>query len=180
MIGSAIRSRFLSTNTSVARTGWCRILTAKKTFINDYIGREILELLQNANDAAAKAGKARQVSALNSCLPASSPRTPALRSRRLVSGRSASLTPAQNQLKAHRWLVIKGLGFRAVINWTRFPTILSADLAIVFSAKVAKQKQAQLAGMSEGLANCIERQKSLVGELVVPCSPSLAFAPIGT
>src|SRR5947208_17066426 len=29
----------------------------EKTFITDYIGREILELLQNANDAAAKAGK---------------------------------------------------------------------------------------------------------------------------
>ena len=29
----------------------------EKTFVTDYIGREILELLQNANDAAAKAGK---------------------------------------------------------------------------------------------------------------------------
>jgi hypothetical protein len=33
----------------------------EKTFINDYIGREILELLQNANDAAAKAGKRGRV-----------------------------------------------------------------------------------------------------------------------
>src|SRR5262249_54191354 len=29
----------------------------ERTFITDYIGREILELLQNANDAAAKAAK---------------------------------------------------------------------------------------------------------------------------
>jgi hypothetical protein len=139
----------------------------EKTFINDYIGREILELLQNANDAAAKAGKRGSVrfELLPSGLIAANTGAPFSQ-----AGVGSLCLPHTSPKPAEGPQMVgnKGLGFRAVINWTRFPTILSADLAIVFSAKVAKQKQAQLAGMSEGLANCIERQKSLVGELVVP------------
>jgi hypothetical protein len=38
----------------------------------------------------------------------------------------------------------KSLGFRAVLNWTRFPIILSGELAIVFSVRVAQEKQRKL------------------------------------
>jgi hypothetical protein len=62
----------------------------------------------------------------------------------------------------------KGLGFRALLNWTQSPLILSGDLAIVFSNSVAKQKQTDLQSLDERLRATIEQQQTLHGDLVVP------------
>ena len=150
----------------------------EKTFINDYIGREILELLQNANDAAAKAGKRGSVrfELLPSGLIAANTGAPFSK-----AGVASLCLPHTSPKPAEGPQMVgnKGLGFRAVLNWTRFPIILSADLAIVFSARVAKQKQAELVSLSEELARCIERQKSFSGELVVPLLAFPGFCPDG-
>ena len=139
----------------------------ERLFINDYIGREILELLQNANDAAAKAGRRGNVrfELLPSGLIAANTGAPFSQ-----DGVASLCLPHTSPKPAEGPQMVgnKGLGFRAVLNWTHFPIILSADLAIVFSARVAKQKQAQLTLLSVNLSKCIERQKTLAGEMVVP------------
>jgi hypothetical protein len=144
----------------------------EKTFTADYIGREILELLQNANDAAAKAEKRGSVrfELLPAGLIAANTGAPFSQAG-VASLRLPHTSPKPGE--GPQMVGNKGLGFRAVLNWTRFPIVLSADLAIVFSARVAKQKQEELARRSEELAECIKRQQALSGELVVPL---LAFA----
>ena len=135
----------------------------EKTFVNDYIGREILELLQNANDAAAKAGKRGRVhfELLPSGLIAANTGAPFSK-----AGVASLCLPHTSPKPAEGPQMVgnKGLGFRAVLNWTRFPIILSADLAIVFSARVANQKQAELAGMSAG-------QSHLTGHHIIALAP---------
>jgi hypothetical protein len=139
----------------------------ERLFTRDYDGREILELLQNANDASTKAGIRGRVhfellpsgfisantgshfspdGVSSLCLPHTSPK------------------PSEGPLMVGN----KGLGFRAVLNWTHFPIVLSGELSIIFSASVAKQKQAQLELLNGELRSAIERQKKLYGELVVP------------
>ena len=73
----------------------------------------------------------------------------------------------------------KGLGFRAVFNWTSFPLILSGELAIVFSMQVAEEIQGKLALLSEELRVCIEREKELSGDRVVPLLAFPGFSPNG-
>jgi len=150
----------------------------ERTFITDYIGREILELLQNANDAAAKAGKRGSVrfELLPTGLIAANTGAPFSQDG-VASLRLPHTSPKPSE--GPQMVGNKGLGFRAVLNWTRFPIILSADLAIVFSARVAKQKQADLAATNEELASCIQRQQALAGDLVVPLLAFPGFATDG-
>ncbi len=150
----------------------------EKTFITDYIGREILELLQNANDAAAKAGERGSVhfELLPAGLIAANTGAPFSQAG-VASLRLPHTSPKPGE--GPQMVGNKGLGFRAVLNWTRFPIILSADLAIVFSARVAKQKQADLVGMNEELASCIKRQQALSGNLVVPLLAFPGFSDDG-
>jgi hypothetical protein len=147
-------------------------------YIRDYDGREILELLQNGNDAARKAGtRARMrfellpsgLIAANTGAPFSSP------------GVASLCLPHTSPKPAEGPLMIgnKGLGFRAVLNWTRFPLILSGELAIVFSARLAQEKQTKLELLSEELRACIEQEKQLSGDRVVPLLAFPGFSSDG-
>lgn len=136
-------------------------------FTLDYVGRELLELLQNANDAALKANTSGRT------------HIELLPSGLIAANRGAPFSPAgvaslclphtsPKPSEGTRMIGNKGLGFRSVLNWTRYPLILSGDLSIAFSDRVAHQKQAELEVISEELRDCIVRQKSLYGDLVVP------------
>jgi hypothetical protein len=147
-------------------------------FIRDYEGREILELLQNANDAALKADqRGRTHFELH---PAGL----------IAANTGASFSPAgveslclphtsPKRAEGPQMIGNKGLGFRAVLNWTRFPLILSGELAIVFSMRVAEDIQGKLALLSEELRVCIEREKQLSGDRVVPLLAFPGFSPDG-
>jgi hypothetical protein len=147
-------------------------------FIRDYEGREILELLQNANDAALKANKRGRMHF--ELLPAGL----------IAANTGASFSPAgveslclphtsPKRAEGPQMIGNKGLGFRAVLNWTRFPHILSGELAIVFSMRVAEEIQSRLALLSEELRVCIEREKQLSGDRVVPLLAFSGFSPDG-
>jgi hypothetical protein len=147
-------------------------------FIRDYEGREILELLQNANDAALKADqRGRTHFELH---PAGL----------IAANTGASFSPAgveslclphtsPKRAEGPQMIGNKGLGFRAVLNWTRFPLILSGELAIVFSMRVADDIQGKLVLLSEELRVCIEREKQLSGDRVVPLLAFPGFSPDG-
>ena len=146
--------------------------------IRDYEGREILELLQNGNDAALKANKRGRMHfellpagliAANTGVPFS------------PEGVESLCLPHTSPKRAEGPQMIgnKGLGFRAVLNWTRFPLILSGELAIVFSMRVAEEIQGNLALLSEELRACIEREKQLSGDRVVPLLAFPGFTPNG-
>lgn len=102
----------------------------------DYKGREILELLQNAADAAKKAGERGRIRI-------------ELTHRGLIvantgigfttggvkSLQTADLSP--KRARNSQLIGSKGLGFRSVLNWSRHPLIISGDLHLAFSSRYA-------------------------------------------
>ncbi len=102
--------------------------------IDEYNGRQLLELLQNADDAA--------VSAKNKCCYIS------LEGNKLIVANNgdpftcdgieslmySNLSP---KMKEQNKIGQKGLGFRSVLSWANKVTIKSADFALEFSKDIA-------------------------------------------
>jgi hypothetical protein len=126
---------------------------------NDYHGREILELLQNADDAGHTfSGRCKAVLVLtrdglcigNTGLPFSPEGVDAL----LVSDNS----PKQRNRIA--FIGNKGLGFRAILNWTDEPMILSGELALGFSTCYAAQWLDELCRHDSGVREEVWRRRN--------------------
>lgn len=101
-----------------------------------YHGREVLELLQNANDAAADAGQFARVTLELSAhgLVLSNTGTP-FKPKAITSFRLPNMS---TKGRDGRLIGNKGLGFRSVLNWTDTPIILSGNLEIGFGPEFAK------------------------------------------
>ena len=110
----------------------------------DYAGRELLELVQNAADAAAESGVPGQVLievTLGGLFVAN-------KGQPFRTGGVKSLMTAHTSDKptrAAKMIGAKGLGFRAILNWTEAPVISSGALEIGFSRIHADAKVAALA-----------------------------------
>jgi len=133
----------------------------------DYAGREILELLQNANDAAIDAGMRGRVRIELSAagLIVANEGAPFTRDG-VASLKLANFSPKRTRKR--QMVGNKGLGFRAVLNWTRTPLVLSEGLALAFSAAAAHYRQQRLARTSEKLRTLIAEEQKTSGVLIVP------------
>jgi hypothetical protein len=116
----------------------------------DYRGREILELLQNADDAADEAGVPGRL------LFRLSP------DKLIVANTGAVFTfdgiesvvvshASPKQFSRQRHIGNKGLGFRSVLNWTERPLIRSGPYAVTFSPEFAQQRIEDLTAASDSL-----------------------------
>lgn len=88
----------------------------------DYEGREILELLQNANDQAADLGEPGRVHielSAHGLLVANTGL--AFSTEGVASLQTSHLSPKRYRSKP--LIGNKGLGFRAILNWSRVPVI---------------------------------------------------------
>lgn len=107
----------------------------------DYAGRELLELVQNAADAAAKDNIQGRVYIRIS------------ESHMLIANTGCGFCPSgvQNIMldsrsdkrgteKSKRLIGEKGLGFRSLLNWSEEPLIVSKKLAIAFSKEHSKAR----------------------------------------
>jgi hypothetical protein len=113
--------------------------------LDGYRGRQILELLQNADDAGAdRPDGCRVVFALErSRLVVANTGTPFTHDG-LMSLVISDCSP--KQLERNRFIGCKGLGFRAVLTWTDRPLIISGPLQVCFDRQAASsyiQKLAQ-------------------------------------
>ncbi len=148
----------------------------ERQVVGDYAGREILELLQNANDAAAEAdmrGRVR-IELLADGLIVANEGAPFTRDG-VASLRLANISPKRGRKR--QTIGSKGLGFRAVLNWSKTPTIISDSLALRFSAAAAEKRQHQLEASSTALRRLIAEEQSTAGSLIVPL---LAFPDFGS
>jgi hypothetical protein len=142
----------------------------------DYAGREILELLQNANDAAADAdirGRVR-IELSRSGLLVANEGVPFTREG-VASLKLANFSPKRSRKR--QTIGSKGLGFRAVLNWSRTPSIFSDSLALRFSAAAAEKRQEQLAARSTPLRRLIAEEQETAGSLIVPLLAFPDFDP---
>jgi hypothetical protein len=169
------------TTADVYRTQPMRLISdfrLEGDFTRDYQGREILELLQNANDAATLAQRRGGVrfEILPCGLIAANTGEPFSE-----EGVGSLCLPFTSPKRGEKVPMVgnKGLGFRAVLNWTRFPLILSGELAIVFSVRVAARKQAEMEQLDAALRECIDKHKGVDGELVVPLLAFPGFSSDG-
>ena len=104
----------------------------------DYHGRELLEALQNADDAGVDFGPNKAlidlsdagVCVANTGLPFSANGIHSL----MISNRSPK------QLDRSQYIGNFGLGFRSVLAWTECPFILSGQLRLGFSRQAAAQR----------------------------------------
>ena len=136
----------------------------------DYEGREILELLQNAADQAREASVSGKIII-------------ELRSEGLIVantgtafsvGGVASLQTAHLSPKRRRrrqFIGNKGLGFRAVLNWSHSPIILSGYLALAYQPEISARVVAELCDKSQELADLVEEEREGGVSRVTPVLP---------
>lgn len=115
-------------------------------YTRDYHGRELLVLLQNADDAAETMGsKAKIVLTPQRLCVANTGKYFAHDGvlSLIVSDKSPK------QLDRSRYIGNKGLGFRSILSWTDSPFILSGDLSMTFSRSYSKLWMEELCSKSE-------------------------------
>jgi hypothetical protein len=133
----------------------------------DYAGREILELLQNANDAAIEANiRGRVRVELSSVGLVIANEGAPFTTEGVASLQLANFSPKRNRKR--QTVGSKGLGFRAVLNWTRTPLVFSDALVLGFSTTTALNRQQKLAAQDERLRTLIQAEQENLGSLVVP------------
>ena len=111
----------------------------ERAIARDYEGREILELLQNANDQASEIGQPGRV-----LIEISKEALIVANTGLAFSvGGVASLQTSHLSPKRHRrqhFIGNKGLGFRSVLNWSKTPIIMSKALCLAYCTEHAKDK----------------------------------------
>jgi hypothetical protein len=137
----------------------------------DYEGREILELLQNANDAAAEAAlEGRVVIELSHDGLVLANTGVTFSTGGMESLQTSHLSPKRRNRQA--FIGNKGLGFRAILNWSRTPIILSGPLRIAYSQHLAEEKLAELIEASGEIAQLIGDERRTISDCT---GPLLAF-----
>ncbi len=132
-----------------------------------YHGREILELLQNAADAARKSGvsgKLRIVITPHGLVMGNT-------GRAFDFGGVQSLQTANLSPKRQREAVVigdKGLGFRSILNWTHSPLISSGELRLAFLSGYAENVVSDLTRESKEVASRVCAEREIAGDLIVP------------
>jgi hypothetical protein len=145
----------------------------EREITRDYQGREILELLQNANDAAAEnnsKGKVKLILSQEGLIIANTGRPFSIGG--VQSLRISDLSPKKNK----KYLIgNKGLGFRAVLNWSRKPLILSGALSLTYSAQKNADIFKALKSRDPLLKRRIEEEQNRDDEIILPALAFPAF-----
>ncbi|MCE2570538.1 DUF3883 domain-containing protein [Motilimonas eburnea] len=142
---------------------------------NDYEGREILELLQNAADQAREAGIEGKV--VIELLPEGiliANNGIAFSVGGVKSLQNAHLSP--KRLREGQLIGCKGLGFRSILNWTNNPIILSGALALAYTDKNSQQKLEELKAHSSELAELVKREQAVTSSTILPTLPFPAYS----
>lgn len=127
---------------------------------HDYAGRELLELVQNAADAAAnKGGNGRVHIKIDASAMYLSNTGQAFISSGVKSLRIDHLSNKQRSGGKKKLIGSKGLGFRSILNWTREPLISSGKLEIAFSRAYAELQVLALGDKQAEVKNAIEEYK---------------------
>jgi hypothetical protein len=139
----------------------------ERAIARDYEGREILELLQNANDQAAEVGQLGRVLVelsqeglivANIGLPFSTDGVASLQ--------TSHLSPKRRRRK--QLIGNKGLGFRSILNWSSTPIILSDSLCIAYCAEHANSKLKELINGNPELARLVSDEQQGGNSLILP------------
>ena len=123
----------------------------EKSAARDYYGRELLELIQNADDAGAEQGRNNRVlieldDQILYVANTGKPFSPAGIKSLMVSDNSPK------QLSRTRFIGYKGLGFRSILGWASEIAIFSGNLEIGFTEEEAIRTAKELGERNSGIA----------------------------
>jgi hypothetical protein len=130
----------------------------EKAHKEDYHGRELLELLQNADDHGPKGRTGKiliSVSKAGLCFANTGLPFP-------VEGVQSLVVPNQSSkaLDRTKYIGNKGLGFRSVLNWTNAPFVLSGNMRLGFDRKRSIQWIEELCTEHPALEAQIKKYRS--------------------
>ena len=134
--------------------------------VQEYHGREILELLQNADDAGVGFGENKAMieltpSALyvaNTGVPFSAAGVESL----MISDASPK------HLSRNQYIGNRGLGFRSVLNWSSGPVIVSGDLRLGFSREHVARKLRELVAGNDDMRRLVEQERAAGRDCPIP------------
>jgi hypothetical protein len=136
-----------------------------------YRGRQILELLQNADDAGEDfEGEKRVLLRLTDSHLIAANTGHAFTPKGVRSLVVSDVSP--KRLSRQRYIGNKGLGFRAILTWSPEPLVISGDFLIAFSPDYAKEVASALATELPELREEMEAWQSERG--LVP-APTMRF-----
>lgn len=138
----------------------------ERSITRDYEGREILELLQNASDAAQTVNELGRIHIELSSDGLIIANTGASFTRGgIISLQTADLSPKRDRKRT--LIGSKGLGFRSILNWSRQPIILSGSLQLGYSFSHAKMAIRDMAARTPQISTAIDREVT-TGNYPVP------------
>lgn len=153
-------------------------------YTRDYHGRELLELLQNADDAGEGCEQPNHVALILTaeglCVANSGK---AFSDDGVVSLMISDNSPKRKQRS--RYIGNKGLGFRSILNWTNCPFIMSGRLAIGFDQDRAQSWLEEECRQDKALRRKVDEEHesqgshSLIPTLAVPAVLDVSGAADG-
>ncbi|WP_166432675.1 DUF3883 domain-containing protein [Lacrimispora amygdalina] len=114
---------------------------------NDYNGRQLLELIQNADDETNDTNKKIYIELKNNILIVANNGNP-FTEKGVYSLMRSHSSPKRHEKKIGR----KGTGFRAILDWSKSVYIKSNELSIEFSAKNAENELKKLMEKNDDFA----------------------------
>jgi hypothetical protein len=133
---------------------------SEKQYTADYDGRQILELLQNADDAQTDVinieinTESKIVTLSNNGIPFS------------LEGVKSLMLANMSPKNKKEYIGNKGLGFRSILNWVTQVEVITEKVILKFSNAFAEKKYVSIFENSEELRNFVQKDKNLVqGEI---------------
>ncbi|SCX31945.1 sacsin N-terminal ATP-binding-like domain-containing protein [Agrobacterium rosae] len=164
--------RFLDTEVEATKEAYrakpsliLRDFNAEKATSQDYAERELLELVQNAADAATEAGgngKVRIEIGKNGLIVANTGQP--FRSTGIRSLMTSHLSDKPQRGRA--LIGAKGLGFRSILNWTTEPIVMTGSLKLAFSNRHSASVISALKAETPAIADELERSGSDVAPIL--------------
>jgi len=135
--------------------------------VESYRGRQLLELLQNADDAFDPRKRPSQLlfQLTPDCLIAANSGQPFT-----YEGIESLVISDASPKQLHRTRCIgnKGLGFRSVLSWSSAPLVLSGNWSIAFSADHARAQVEALAQKDAGVGAKVQKWRAARTDLPAP------------
>ena len=124
----------------------------ENSITEEYEGRQILEMLQNADDAAKNANPPKVIIKLKDNILTIANNGEYFSKAGLISILYSNLSPKYGQKNQ---IGNKGKGFRSILNWTKKVNIFSANLRISFSKEISIQYLEELIQINPNVKDVI-------------------------
>ena len=139
----------------------------ERSVVDSYRGRQLLELLQNADDAFDPTKRPTKLlfRLFSDCLVAANSGRPFA----YEGIESLVVTDASpKQLHRTRCIGNKGLGFRSVLSWSLSPLVHSGVWSVAFSAEAARRNVEVLAKANENIGAVVQQWRAVRADLPAP------------